>query len=107
MRVVLTGASGQLGSYLLQELVRTGHTVFPWSRGASGTRCGLNLLPVDLTVDAAVKAALAAADPDAIVHSAAMANAEEVRKDPESGRAVNVDGTRRLGDWCRDHGRRL
>ena len=107
MRVVLTGASGQLGSYLISELIRGGHQVFPWSRREEGERSGLRLRPVDLTEEAAIDAALASADPEVVIHAAAMAAAEEVRKDPVAGHAVNVDGTRRLADWCTDHGRRL
>jgi dTDP-4-dehydrorhamnose reductase len=107
MRVVLTGASGQLGSHVVQELVRAGHAVFPWSHTVSGDRCGLKLTPVDVTDEGSVHSALAESDPEVVVHAAAMATAEEVRKDPQSGRAVNVEGTRRLLDWCRDRGRRL
>jgi dTDP-4-dehydrorhamnose reductase len=107
MRVVLTGASGQLGSYLVEELIRSGHRVFPWSRNAAGSRCGLDLRPVDLTDEAAVHAALAESDPEVVVHAAAMAASDEVRKDPDRGRAINVDGTRRLASWCRVHERRL
>ena len=42
-----------------------------------------------------------------IVHAAAISTADEVRNDPARGHAVNVEGTRTLARWCRDHGRRL
>ena len=48
MRIVLTGATGQLGSYLLEELVGAGHRVIAWSRRAGGqSDCGLPIRPVE------------------------------------------------------------
>src|SRR4051812_21868766 len=58
MRVVLTGASGQLGAYLVEGLVRSGHQVFAWSGRETGVRCGVQLRPIDLIDQAAVGAAL-------------------------------------------------
>jgi dTDP-4-dehydrorhamnose reductase len=107
MRIVLTGASGQLGTYLLEELVAAGHRVWPWSGRQPARRLGLELRPVDLTDEGQVLAALREADPELILHTAAMSAAEEVRKDPRRGQAVNVDATRRLAGWCGEKDRRL
>lgn len=107
MRIVLTGASGQLGSYLVEELTRAGHLVFPWSRRADGERSGLRLRQVDLTDEGAVASALESSDPEVVIHAAAMAATEDVRNDPDAGWAVNVEGTRRLAAWCDARGRRL
>jgi dTDP-4-dehydrorhamnose reductase len=108
MRIVVTGANGQLGSYLLKRLVSTGsHTVFPWSGSERGPYCGLELRPVDLTDQAATRSALRDANPDVIVHAAAKSSAEAVRRSPEAAWTVNVDATARLAEWCRDHDRRL
>jgi dTDP-4-dehydrorhamnose reductase len=107
MRVVLTGASGQLGAYLIARLRRGGNELIGWSGREGVTRDGLELIPVDLTDRVATDRALAAADPDLIVHAAALSRAEEVRRDPERGRVINVEATRRLAAWCGDRGRRL
>jgi dTDP-4-dehydrorhamnose reductase len=108
MRIVVTGASGQLGSYLLADLLRAGqHVVFPWSRGTVGKRLGAELRPVDLTDEQTVTSALAEADPDVIIHAAAISAADQLRRAPEEGWTVNVQGTRQLAAWCRDRGRRL
>jgi dTDP-4-dehydrorhamnose reductase len=107
MRIVLTGASGQLGAFVLRELIRSGHQAIPWSHATAGRRYDLDLRRVDLTDASAVREALAASDPDVIIHAAAMATADEVRKEPERAWAVNVEGTHLLADWCRDRGRRL
>jgi dTDP-4-dehydrorhamnose reductase len=108
MRIVVTGASGQLGCYLLDELIRSGrHTVIPWSGRTRSKSFGLELRPVDLTEPAAVSSALVAADPEVVIHAAAMSAPYAVRQNPEVGWRVNVEGTARLAQWCRQHDRRL
>src|SRR5438445_30218 len=48
MRLLLTGASGQLGAYLLRHLHAEGADVVAWSGQDAGERFGTRLLPVDL-----------------------------------------------------------
>ncbi len=108
MRILVTGASGQLGSYLAQELLAAGRfEVILWSRETTGSRSGLELRPVDLADGSALSSALEEADPEVVIHAAAISKADEVRTAPEAAWAVNVEGTRRLAAWCGDHGRRL
>ncbi len=107
MRVVLTGASGQLGAYLIEALRRGGHEVIAWSGTDAGDRSGVALTPVDLTNEEGVKRALEAADPEAILHAAALSSAEGVRREPTLGFAINVDATARLARWCARNERRL
>jgi dTDP-4-dehydrorhamnose reductase len=107
MRVVLTGASGQLGGYLLERLVESGHEVSAWSGNEAGRRGGVTLLPVDLAELEAVERCLTLADPEAVIHAAAMSSAEAVRRDPARGKAVNTEATARIAAWCARHDRRL
>lgn len=107
MRVVLTGASGQLGAYVLEALVAARHEVRVWSGREAGERGGLPLRPVDLTDQAAAERALAEDDPEVVVHAAAMSAADAVRLNPGRGRAVNVTATETLARWCAAHDRRL
>ena len=99
MRVVLTGASGQLGAYALGRLVAAGHVVKAWAGRGGGS--------VDLTDPSAVAKALDEDDPDAVVHTAAMSAADDVRRDPRAGWEVNVSATARLAEWCDGRGRTL
>ncbi|SIO21336.1 dTDP-4-dehydrorhamnose reductase [Singulisphaera sp. GP187] len=107
MRVVLTGASGQLGSTLLVQLVEGGHEVRAWSGSEVGTRGPISLRPVDLTEEQAVARELSDADPEVVIHTAALSSAEAVRRDPVRGRAVNTEATARLAAWCAEHDRRI
>lgn len=107
MRVVLTGASGQFGSYVAERLAAAGHAVVAWSGTAGGVRGGVALRPVDLTDAAATERVLAEADPEAVVHAAALSTAAGVFRAPERARAINVEATARLAAWCARRGRRL
>ena len=51
MRLLLTGASGQLGGYLLREIVNVGFPVVAWSGSRTGQLFGVELQPVDLARD--------------------------------------------------------
>jgi dTDP-4-dehydrorhamnose reductase len=107
MRVVVTGASGQLGAYLIACLVKSEHEVIAWSGTARGSRSGLPLVPVDLTDAAAMRTALESANPDAVLHAAAVSAAADVLANPRRAWAVNVEATRRIGGWCHEADRRL
>jgi dTDP-4-dehydrorhamnose reductase len=107
MRIVVTGASGQLGSYVIDRLARGPHEVIAWSGRTANVRGELRLQPVDLTDALAVTAALEQADPDVLVHLAAISSTEAVRRDPKRALAVNVSGTGLLAEWAAKHDRRL
>ena len=49
MRILITGASGQLGAYLINRIVDKGGEVVAWSHSTEGERSGILLRPVDLT----------------------------------------------------------
>jgi dTDP-4-dehydrorhamnose reductase len=108
MRILVTGASGQLGSYLVAGLLRARDCVLiSWSGGTAVNRSGVETRPVDLTDGLALASALEEAKPDVVIHAAAISAADQVRTAPEHGWAVNVEGTRRLAAWCGERGRRL
>ncbi|HWA57760.1 MAG TPA: NAD-dependent epimerase/dehydratase family protein [Gemmatimonadales bacterium] len=98
MKVLVTGASGFVGGFLLPRLVEAGHEVIathlpdqPASRGA------IRWLPLDLRQDASVRAA-AAERPDAVIHLAAIASGADARRDPGLAWEVNAAGTARLAE---------
>ena len=59
MRVLLTGASGQLGSYLLRHLQGSAHAITAASGSQSGELFGCPLHSVDLSRAEAARATLA------------------------------------------------
>jgi len=107
MRIVVTGASGQLGSFILNRLAASRHEVDAWSGRSAGACAGFTFRPVELTDEAAVLGALRDKDPDVVIHAAAISSAEAVLRDPHRAHLVNVATTRLLSTWASEHGRRL
>jgi dTDP-4-dehydrorhamnose reductase len=107
MRIVLTGASGRLGSALLDLLVGSGHSVHAWSGSERGERSGVRFIPIELMSACDVAAALDAAEPDLVIHTAAVSKPDLVRRDPQRGWAVNSEATARIAGWSARTGRRM
>jgi dTDP-4-dehydrorhamnose reductase len=107
MRVLVTGASGQLGGYLLRELQRRGDAVMAWSGTRTGRRFGYDLRPLDLADADQIADAFRQARPDAVIHAGALATVAECYQDPDRARRVNVEGTAALADLAGRAGTRL
>jgi len=103
VKVLVTGAGGFVGRWLVQALLAEGHLV-------TGTRLpadpqpedpspaagrGARWIPLDLRDGASVQAAVADG-PDAVIHLAALASGAEARRDPGLAWEVNAAGTARL-----------
>jgi dTDP-4-dehydrorhamnose reductase len=106
MRILVTGAGGQLGAYVIETLVAERAEFKGWAHSGRATRAGVELTGIDLEGDD-LEASLDRAMPEAVLHLAAMSRAESVRLDPERGHRVNVEATRRIADWCDRRGCRL
>jgi UDP-glucose 4-epimerase len=94
--ILLTGATGNVGSHVLPELLRRGHRVRALVRGRNRP-AGAEITRGDLTDPAAV---LAAADGvDTVIHLAAMIPPRS-DEHPDLAREVNVTGTANVIAAC-------
>lgn len=107
MRLLLTGASGQLGAYLLREGLRRGRPITAWSGHRPGELFGCPLRPVDLTDEDAVAAAFREARPDVVIHAAAMAGVADCHRDPARAEVINTRGSARIAELAEQSGARL
>jgi dTDP-4-dehydrorhamnose reductase len=106
MRLLVTGASGQLGSHLLREL-RGNADLVAWSGSRAGELLGVPLVPVDLANPPEVVAAFRTARPEVVIHCAALSRIADCYRDPAQARRVNVTATAALADECGHSGARL
>lgn len=102
MRVLVTGASGFLGSHLCRSMAAAGHEVRALCRSTSDVT-GLGGLPLelvagDVTDRSSVRRAVAGRD--WVVHAAAKI--QYWTRDRDEQRTVNIEGARIVAQVCRE-----
>jgi len=102
MRMLLTGASGLLGSAFARSATRRGHQVH--GTYCSGTIPAGSLAKshrIDLRDQAKLEALVLELFPDAIVNCAALADPARCQADPERSRQLNLELPQRLAQLAR------
>lgn len=100
MKILVTGANGFLGQHLCLYLQQAGHEVIATGRGNSRlpTTFVQKYAAADLTNATEVHALVQQAQPDVIIHSAAMSKPDECHVQREACLLHNVEVTRYLTD---------
>ena len=96
VKVLITGAAGQLGTDLVLSAQNCGHEVF-------ATRHS----DLDITNKTQVTEMIRAAEPEAIIHAAAWTAVDACESDPQKAMAVNRDGTANIVSAARSVGARV
>lgn len=104
MKVLVTGATGFLGSHLCRELGRSGFQVAALRRSTSNSEplMGLDLEFVTADLTDADSLARAVEGCDAVIHAAA--DIRYASRDRELQYRINVEGSATLARVCREHG---
>jgi len=90
LKVLVTGANGQLGSDVMNELNKRGHVAF-------GTDVG----EMDITDAVSVCSVLLSEKPDAVVHCAAWTAVDLAESEAEKCSLVNKTGTENIVNACK------
>ncbi|MHB8973515.1 MAG: SDR family oxidoreductase [Pirellulaceae bacterium] len=106
-RILVTGASGQLGSYVLRELRRRGWPAVAWSLRPNVELFGCRCQSVDLRQTDQMVVAFRDANPEFVIHAAAMSGVGGCFGDPAQARQVNTTATRLLAELAARHSARL
>lgn len=106
MRILVTGASGLLGLNLALAAARQ-HTVYGVVRSQRLRTDAFHQVQADLLAPGAVEAVLGEAQPDWVIHCAAMANVDACEADPAQARQVNSELPGRLAEHVGRGGARL
>ena len=87
MKVLITGANGQLGHELVRATIAAGHEVVATSHET-----------LDITDEFAVVLAIRTARPDVVIHAAAWTAVDACESDPEKALLVNGTATKYVAD---------
>ena len=106
--VVVTGATGLLGTKVVQKLLASGDTVHavvrrqppPGHPVAKNNAGEVTLHTIDLAAGRLDWTWMETLQPAAAIHCAAMTNVDECERDPANAYAVNEQATRSLAEAC-------
>ena len=96
MKILVTGAAGQLGYDVCRELA---------TRGIKHR--GVDIGDFDITDAQATREDIADYRPDAVIHCSAWTAVDKAEDEPERCWAVNADGTRNIAGVCRELGAKM
>lgn len=108
MKILITGAKGQLGSQLCSMIAQGEAEIAPVPERI----CGAQVIPVDvddldITRQGQVRACLEANRPDVVINCAAYTNVNRCESDFDAAMAVNALGARNLAIACEQCGAKL
>ncbi len=108
MRVLIVGASGFIGRYVSSRLAdAAGHTVFSTYQSRPPVDDGASWHRLEITDGAQLDALFGVAQPQVVVHLAAMADVGTAERNPEAARAVNATATETIARLCERQSSRL
>lgn len=91
MKILVTGAKGQLGSDVMDELRK---------RGIDGI--GVDVQEMDITDADACEKVITGEKPDAVIHCAAYTAVDAAEDNKELCHKINADGTRNIARVCKE-----
>jgi dTDP-4-dehydrorhamnose reductase len=106
MRILITGASGLLGLNLALEAASQ-HTVFGLVNRHGLRTKAFTVIQADLLEPGAIQAVLDEAQPDWVIHCAALADVDACEMDPQQAAQLNSEVPRKLAHHVARGGARL
>ncbi|MFM7674935.1 MAG: dTDP-4-dehydrorhamnose reductase [Synechococcus sp.] len=104
MKVLLTGAAGQLGHALRQQVPADVALIATSRSGSDGTEASTGLIALDLADAAACRAAVHQHRPDWVLNSGAYTAVDKAESEPELAHAVNAGAPRAFAEALAETG---
>jgi dTDP-4-dehydrorhamnose reductase len=103
MKVLVTGAGGQLGYDVMLELQKRGIECVGSDRSGADDK-PYRMVGFDITKKDEVEKVLKEEKPDAVIHCAAWTNVDGAEDEENKAlvRLINADGTRNIAEVCKD-----
>lgn len=89
MKVLVTGANGQLGYDVVKELIKLGHEAV-----------GVDIAEMDITDESSVKRVMQDVKPNAVIHCAAWTAVDKAEQFQDKVYEVNALGTKYIAEQC-------
>lgn len=108
MKVLVTGSSGLLGTYLLVELLKAGSEIYAAYKDNKPLVSHERITPVQMDiayVDTCLN--ISRISPDVVIHTAGMTDVDECEKNPLQALLYNFAGTANVAEGARLAGARL
>ena len=96
MKVVVTGAAGQLGQDVVRELAKKNHDAY-----------GADRSQLDITIEADVMSYIHEVKPDVILHCAAYTNVDAAEENEDTAYQINALGTEYLAKAANEVGAKM
>lgn len=96
MKILVTGANGQLGQDVVKEACRRGHEVI-----------ATDLAEMDITDPAATEQVIVSSGADCVIHCAAYTAVDRAEDEPALCEKINVSGTENVAKACKKAGAKM
>jgi dTDP-4-dehydrorhamnose reductase len=107
MKILITGASGLLGSNLVLSALEAGHAIVATSKSRPLRHPEVKWQAADLAKPDALDQLMAETQPDGVIHCAALTDVDACEADPVLAFRVNRDAARMVATMARDRGAAL
>ena len=101
MKLLVTGASGLLGTRICQQAAKQNYQVYS-AHSQHAPRFGTPI-KLDITDGTALKQIFDKTKPDVIVHSAALTDVDKCEKEKDLAWKINVESTSNIAQLCHKH----
>jgi dTDP-4-dehydrorhamnose reductase len=101
VKLLITGASGLLGTRVCELALKQNHTIFA-AYSQHIPRYGTST-KLDLTDKTAIKEVFRKVDPEVVIHAAALTDVDECEKEKELAWKTNTEATSNIAQLCHEH----